>query len=91
MAARDGILTLLEKADLEQFESSFINLGATKIVHFIDIDDEMMTSVGLTVLQMKRLRRIFHEHFQSQVPGASQDDNTMQTNKTQRQSGWPDV
>ena len=55
---------------------------------FIDIEDEMMSSIGLTVLQIKRFRRIFNEHFKSRVPGFSQDDNILPMSKTQRQSSW---
>ena len=36
-------------------------LGAYKTMHLIDVDDEMLSGVGLTVLEIKRLRRIFNE------------------------------
>ena len=43
MAARHGIQTLLEKADLQQFAESFANLEATKISHFVDVGFSWMS------------------------------------------------
>lgn len=72
MADEDGIQSLLEKADLQEFLDSFIKLGATKISHFVDIDKEMMGNMGLTPLQMKRLDRIFNV-LVNKVPSDSSD------------------
>ena len=59
----DGIQILLEKADLRDFLDSFIKLGTDKVSHYVDCDKEMMTGIGLTPLQIKRLDRIFGTHF----------------------------
>ena len=57
----DGIQNFLKQAHLERFTDAFINLSAYKTMHLIDVDDEMLSGVGLTVLEIKRLRRIFNE------------------------------
>ena len=62
MAEEDGIHVLLEKADLQQYCDSFIHLGAKKVSHFVDVDIDMMTTIGLTPLEIKRLNGVFNEN-----------------------------
>jgi len=89
MADGHEICVLLEKADLQQFLSSFLTLGATKISHFVDVDEQMMSGMGMTQLQIKRLSRIFRSTYENEAPTsesvttASGSQNTVKKTKTQ--------
>lgn len=50
---KDGLQNFLKEADLDHFNDAFVNLGAFKTIHLIDVDDDMLSGIGLTVLEIK--------------------------------------
>ena len=51
-----------KKQILSIFTDAIIDLGASKIMHFVDMDNKMLAEIGLIPLQIKRLTRIFNEN-----------------------------
>jgi len=53
---------LLTRADLANYADNFKQIGVAKVEHFLDVDDNTLEQdIGLTKIQVRRLRRFFVE------------------------------